>query len=165
MTSESQKLREDRIALFRKVCREQGIKVTPQRLEIFLEVIGSKNHPSAEDIFSRIRQRMPTVSLDTVYRTLTTFDQCGLITKIHCFEDKTRFDPNPDDHHHLVCKRCKGIVDFHWPELDLSKLPKGTEDWGRIDARQLQLRGICAKCLSQDQSRPDVHDHEDDEEQ
>lgn len=151
MSNESDNLREERISLFRKVCKEHRIKVTPQRLEIFVEVMDASDHPSAEDIFTRVSRRMPTISLDTVYRTLTTFDQYGLISKVHFFEDKTRFDPNRDVHHHMVCNECKRVLDFYWPELDEADLPPQTEGWGRVDTKHLQVRGICAECLSSEQ--------------
>ena len=148
MASAVTRLREKKIELFRKVCKKQGIKVTPQRLEIFLEVIDADDHPSAEDLFRRVRRRMPTISLDTVYRTLGTFDQQGLIAKIHFLEDKARFDPNTNHHHHVVCTKCKSVTDFYWPEIDAVGLPPQTEGWGRVDSKHVQLNGLCSKCLS-----------------
>jgi len=140
--------RKNQVAAFRQVCKQRGIKVTPQRLEIFLEVVSSSDHPSAEEVFEAVRRKLPTVSLDTVYRTLGTLAQCGLVAKVHIIDDRTRFDPNVMRHHHLVCVECKGIADFQWPELDAVLMPASIETWGRLDAKHIQILGICAKCMN-----------------
>ena len=152
MVRASKRLTEQRIELFRRVCKEQGIKVTPQRLEIFLEIMDADDHPSAEEVFSHVRKKMPTISLDTVYRTLSTFDKYGLIDRVHFFEGKTRFDPNTKHHHHLVCTRCQSVMDFYWPEIDVAELPPETEGWGRVENKHVQVRGLCSKCLSEEKS-------------
>jgi Fur family peroxide stress response transcriptional regulator len=144
-------LREKKIALFRKVSKERGIKVTHQRLEIFLEVVDAADHPSAEDVFRRVQVRIPTVSLDTVYRTLSTFDKQSLITRVNFFEDKTRFDPKTNQHHHLVCRKCRSVMDLYWQEIDAVSFPSETYEWGRVDGRRVQLIGLCSKCLSEEE--------------
>ncbi|MFA6220776.1 MAG: transcriptional repressor [Desulfomonilaceae bacterium] len=145
----SQATRDDKVVDFKKVCRNLGIKVTPQRLEIFLELIDAGDHPSAEELFQRVRLRLPTISLDTVYRTLTFFELHGLISKVYFCGDRTRFDPNTKIHHHLVCVKCKRLTDFYWPEIDSLTLPVSTKDWGLIDTRQVQIHGVCARCMSE----------------
>lgn len=132
--------------MFRTVCKEHAIKVTPQRLEIFLEVISANDHPSAEEIFRRVQKRLPTVSLDTVYRTLSTFDEQGLIAKVHFLDDKTRFDPNTQQHHHMSCIKCGSITDFVWPEIDAMSLPSEVEGWGKVSDRHVLVRGVCSRC-------------------
>lgn len=84
---------EEEFIAFRKVCKEHGIKVTHQRLEIFREVIRDHDHPSAEDIYSRVKDRLPCISLDTVYRNLAAFESYGFIGRVQIV-DKIRFDPN-----------------------------------------------------------------------
>lgn len=148
MGTKTHRLREEKILRLKKICKDQGIKVTPQRLEIFLEVIDSEDHPSAEDVFRAVRARLPTISLDTVYRTLATFDRYGLISKVHFFEDRARFDPNTKHHHHMVCTQCKRVMDFQWPELEHTSLPAETEQWGHVHAKHLQVLGTCSECLA-----------------
>ncbi len=138
--------RNQKIDMFRIVCKDHGIKVTPQRLEIFLEVIAANDHPSAEEIFRRVQKKLPTVSLDTVYRTLSTFDEQGLIAKVHFLDDKTRFDPNTQQHHHMICVKCGSIRDFAWPEIDAVSLPLEVEGWGKVSDRQVLVRGECSRC-------------------
>ena len=149
MTKErDKKAREKKISFLRSICKQHRIKVTPQRMEVFLEIIEATDHPSAEQVYERVRTRLPTISLDTVYRTLSTYDRIGLISKVYFVDDKTRFDPNTMHHHHLVCTICKDVMDFQWPELDEARLPPETESWGEPSTKLLQIMGICSNCLS-----------------
>jgi Fur family peroxide stress response transcriptional regulator len=159
MATVRKRLDEKKIELFRKVCKEQGIKVTPQRLEIFLEIMAADDHPSAEDVFNRVKTRMPTISLDTVYRTLSTFDSQGLIARVQFFEGRTRFDPNSEHHHHLVCTKCHGVADLYWPEIDALEPPSEAASWGRVEGRLVLVRGLCSNCLSE-REKADLDDHD-----
>jgi Fur family peroxide stress response transcriptional regulator len=136
---------EEEFNAFRKVCKERGIKVTPQRLEIFREVMKAQDHPSAEDIYKRVKDRLPSISLDTVYRTLAALESFGLIGRVPIV-DKTRFDPNRKLHHHLVCTVCKGLTDFYWAEFDRLEPPLDISEWGHPETRHVQIMGICSKC-------------------
>ncbi len=147
MTEQPQHNREHGIAVFKAVCEETGIKITPQRLEVFLELLSARDHPSAEEIFTRVRDRMPTVSLDTVYRTLATFESRRVIAKLHVTDEKARYDATVEQHHHLVCRVCQKITDFEWPDVDQSAIPEEVRDWGRIEERDIHLRGVCEECL------------------
>jgi Fur family peroxide stress response transcriptional regulator len=133
---------------FTEICRQKGLKITPQRFEIYRELASSTAHPSAEDIYRRIRKRMPTVSLDTVYRTLTTFKENGLISRVEVFDDPARFDANIDHHHHFICTECRRVVDIDWPEFDSLKLPEEIGNLGRVNQPHAELHGICSECLS-----------------
>jgi Fur family peroxide stress response transcriptional regulator len=134
----------------RELCDQAGIKLTPQRLEIFKEVLSHKDHPSAELIFKKLRKRLPTISLDTVYRTLATFDELGIIKRLNLSNARTLFDVNLDQHHHFICMRCKRVEDIYWPDFDKSNLPESISDLGSIQARHLELHGICNQCLNEE---------------
>ena len=140
----------DKLDAFEKICRENGLKMTHQRLQIFSELASSAEHPSAESIFKRLISRFPTLSLDTVYRTLFTFEKLGIISKVQAIDDRARFDGNPLPHHHMVCTKCKNIIDFYWPAFDEIQLPHETKKWGRIKSRQVEVRGLCDRCLDAD---------------
>ena len=132
---------------FKKICESFGIKLTYQRLEIYRILLEAKDHPSAEDIFSRVQKKVPTISLDTVYRALATFEKFGLVRKFYSLDEKARFDPNVSPHFHLVCIKCHKITDFHWSELEKKSLPSVAQEWGEIKERYLELRGVCKDCL------------------
>jgi Fur family peroxide stress response transcriptional regulator len=139
---------QDRIKTAEKICRGLGLRLTHQRLEILRELASAKDHPSAEDVYSRVKPRIPPISFDTVYRTLGLFERNGVIARVQHLDDKTRYDPNTSKHHHMVCIKCKKIQDFSWPTLDGMEVPKETEGWGEIQGTYLELRGVCQECLS-----------------
>ena len=94
---------EQRMARFIERCRKLGAKLTHQRLEIFREVAQRGDHPDAEMVFKGVRERMPTVSLDTAYRTLWWLKDLGLIKTLGTQRARARFDANLGVHHHFVC--------------------------------------------------------------
>ena len=139
---------DERTALFVQSCREQGLKVTHQRMQIFLEITRVDSHPDAEAVFARVRRRIPTISLDTVYRTLRMFETHGLISHVGSTGGRMRFDARTDHHHHFVCSRCGLIRDVSSDTLDRVAAPPGTEALGRVDSVYVELRGLCAACQS-----------------
>lgn len=136
----------DKIDSLKNICKAHNVKLTCQRLEIFQEVVKSKEHPSAEEIYKRVKIKMPTISIDTVYRTLNTFAAWGLISKVYLFNERTIFDPELKTHHHMICIKCKKIKDFIWPEFDNMNLPEDVKLWGHPDRRYGEIRGICNDC-------------------
>ncbi|MBD3267415.1 transcriptional repressor [bacterium] len=137
---------EERIQDFSALCRKHGLKITHQRIEIFRAVLEADGHPTAEDVFYRIRGRLPTVSMDTVYRTLSLFEDHDLIARVQCLSDKGRYDPNLQSHHHFICTQCKGIYDFFWDDFDELPLPAEAKSQGDIRLKKVELRGICQVC-------------------
>ncbi len=131
----------------KRLCEQGGIRLTLQRLEIFREITAARDHPSVEELYERLKRRLPTISLDTVYRTLTTFEQLGLVRRVHTPEPITRFDPDSSQHHHLFCRMCGTIIDFRWPELDALELPDEIKKAGEVENRQIQLFGVCKECI------------------
>lgn len=138
---------ERRMAHFESVLRNEGVKRTHQRIEIFREVALAGDHPDAEQVFQRVRERMPTVSLDTVYRTLWMLDDLGLIRTLGPGRGRARFDANLNSHHHFVCKECGFTRDFYSEELDTLKLPDMVHDYGAIGTTHVEVFGICQECL------------------
>ena len=138
----------DKMAAFEKVCKEAGMKLTHQRLEIFRELASATDHPSAELLYKRLRKRLPTLSLDTVYRTLATIEGYGLITRIQTPESQARFEAETRQHHHFVCGQCKEIVDFLWPQFDQSSLPPPIAAMGEVRNKNVTIHGICQRCVA-----------------
>ena len=131
---------------FEQVCRIKGLRVTHQRQEIFAEFARFNGHPTAENIFNRVRKRLTTISLDTVYRTIATFEEYGLVKRVQILDNLARFDINLKIHHHLVCSRCKKIEDFYWPDFDRLSLPGSVNEWGDIEQKHVEIRGLCRNC-------------------
>jgi len=135
-----------RMKAFAEAFRKVRVRVTHQRTEIFRELAGTEEHPHAETIFARVRERIPAVSLDTIYRTLATLEEQGLIRKVEVLSGGTRFDANMKPHHHLLCTECGWVRDFYSEEFSSFKVPKEVRSWGQITSAHVQLRGICRKC-------------------
>lgn len=136
----------ERMASFETVCHEAGIKLTHQRIEIFREVAQTGDHPDAEAVFARVRKRLPTVSLDTVYRTLWLLSDLELITVMGARRERTRFDANLERHHHFVCEQCGFTRDFTSSELDRINLPDTLKELGILKNTHVEVRGICHSC-------------------
>ena len=135
-----------RVQELKDKCREAGLKLTHQRLEIFRELVLATDHPSVEAIHKRVQTRMPTISLDTTYRTISTFEHYGLVSKVCVFEDKARLCGDSSPHHHLFCIKCGSITDFPWDSFDKLEHPSETDGWGRVTVRRVVLEGVCSQC-------------------
>jgi len=140
---------EERLEECERVCRESGVKVTPQRMEIFRELLRSEEHPDAEAVHRAVRERLPTISLDTVYRTLWLLSDLGLIRTMGHARERTRFDANLDRHHHFVCVRCGLTRDFHSDALDGLSLPREVRAFGRVEETHVEVRGVCGSCAAE----------------
>ena len=124
-----------------------GLRLTHQRLTIYQELMDSHDHPSAEDIYKRVRRKVPTISLDTVYRTLATLEEQGLVVRLRVFEERGRYDADLSPHHHLICSKCKKIADFQWSVFEQADIPAQHAEWGRVMRKDLIMTGICRECL------------------
>ena len=137
---------EQRMTYFEAVCRREGIKLTHQRIEIYREIAQTGDHPDAEQVFQRVRKRLSTVSLDTVYRTLWLLNDLGLVITLGSSRERTRFDANLNSHHHFVCAQCGFTRDFYSTELDRIQLPDSVDSLGKIEATHVEVRGVCREC-------------------
>jgi Fur family peroxide stress response transcriptional regulator len=144
----------DRIAAFERACQRTGVKVTHQRLEVLREVLQSKTHPSAEAILEGVKVRLPTVSLDTVYRTLWLLTELGLIATLGPRRDAIRFDANLNPHHHFVCMRCGAAIDVESFDLSRLNIAERLKGLGSVVSAQLEVRGICANCADLSEGKP-----------
>lgn len=141
---------EQRMKHFVKVCRDEGIKLTHQRIEIFREIAQTGDHPDADQIFQRVRDRIPTVSLDTVYRTLWLLNDLRLVVTLGSSRERTRFDANLNSHHHFVCGQCGFTRDFFSNDLDKITIPESIGSLGQIEATHFEVRGICHECVGKE---------------
>jgi Fe2+ or Zn2+ uptake regulation protein len=128
--------------------RDQGLKVTPQRQCIFRALDGNVEHPTAEVIFERVTAEMPTVSLRTVYQTLNDLAAMGEINQIDLGTGSARFDPNLDDHQHLVCDECGKVVDVAG-DFGTIRVPRGHAHGFAISRTEIVFRGLCPTCRSE----------------
>jgi Fur family peroxide stress response transcriptional regulator len=144
---------ERRMAEFKSVARRTGVKLTHQRLEIFREVASRTDHPAVDAIFRAVQARIPTVSLDTVYRTLWVLEELGVLSSLGPRHGAVRFDANLRRHHHYVCTRCGLTRDFESPAFDALESPSSVTSFGQVVATRVELRGVCRTCSRKTEER------------
>jgi Fur family transcriptional regulator, peroxide stress response regulator len=121
-------------------------KSSLQRQIILEEVIKEKTHPSALEIYERVRQRLPRISLGTVYRNLEQLAARGLIQKIEAADGQRRFDGELTQHYHIRCLYCGRVDDALLPLLSrLNQTFDKTSDY-TILGHRLEFYGICPRC-------------------
>lgn len=134
--------------------RADGLKVTPQRQLLFRLLHGNETHPSAEALYVTASAEMPGISLRTVYQTLTDLVAMGELRQLNLDSGSARFDPNLDEHHHVVCRQCGDVRDVYVTGLD--ELQVGELEGFRVDTTQIVLRGRCSSCARSRRSTPTV---------
>ena len=132
--------------MFYDKCAEEGLKITPQRSLIFDELSKATDHPTADAIYRRVRKSLPNISFDTVYRTLLSFTEAGIISLVEGTGEQKRFEPNLHRHHHFRCIKCYTIVDFENDAYDDIAVPDSVKKQGVIINKRVVLEGICSKC-------------------
>ena len=137
---------ERRMDEFRRRCAEKGVKLTYQRMVIYRELADSCDHPDTEHVYENVRKVIPTISLDTVYRTLALLSEMGLVAAIGAPRERVRFDANVEVHHHFICSSCGSAFDVHWPEFQNMPLPAESQCAGKVESVKVEFRGVCAKC-------------------
>jgi len=130
------------------ILREQGYKITPQRLALLKVIASHHDHLSPDEISEIARQENPRIGRVTVYRTLELLDKLTLICQVHApggYRNYMMRRPT-EHHHHLVCSGCGRAVDF--TNCDLSNLEKElAEKTGfNIEGHLLELYGLCQDC-------------------
>ena len=127
---------------------DRGPRLTRQRRAILDELKKLKTHPSAEELYRRLRRRMPNISLGTVYRNLELLTGQGKALRLEVGERKRRYDGDVTDHYHIVCIRCKRVDDIA-PHL-VAEMDKGlrTASDYEIIGHQLTFYGVCPECKS-----------------
>ena len=139
---------ERRMEQFIEECRRNGLKVTHQRTEVFRELAATTEHPDAETIYRQVRRRIPAISRDTVYRTLSALEERGLVRKAEILFSRGRYDANMEHHHHFVCTMCGLVCDFCSDELNDLPVPASVSSMGSVESSHVQLRGICSACAA-----------------
>jgi Fur family peroxide stress response transcriptional regulator len=131
--------------------RQQGHRLTPQRMAVLAILAESRTHPSAQDIYQQVRQDFPMTSLATVYKTITLLKEMGQVLELGFSDDSSRYDGrNPTPHPHLICVRCKKIVD--WQSQTLSGMcERVAEESGyQVCGCRVDVLGTCPDCQEKD---------------
>jgi Fur family peroxide stress response transcriptional regulator len=143
MTTDEKK---QRLQQFEQAHRESGLPVTIQRAEVFEAILEREDHPTADEVYEKVKTRLPRISRMTVYRILANFVLLGLVNKTCHPGSSGRFDPKIHRHHHLVCLDCGGIIDLEEERLNKVVWPDVQRLGFEIEDYHIDFRGRCAAC-------------------
>ena len=135
---------------FRRFCRRHGLAATHQRQVIFRELAGSRLHPDAATIYRGVKQQLPSISLDTVYRTLRTFTDKGMAAVVTTVNDAVRYDADVSCHSHFVCRECGCVLDVEWLEEAGLRSRDTVAALGQVESVRVEYRGICKECRNKE---------------
>jgi len=126
--------------------KSEVIKYTNQRVEILNFLQGNLTHPTVEDVYEGVKKKLTRISKATVYQNLKFLTSKGLIQEVN-IKGVSRFEPNINPHHHIICKNCGDILDFESKELtefSLGLIKKMKEF--KVESTNTNFFGICKKC-------------------
>lgn len=130
--------------------RDNSHKITPQRLAIVRIIAESSGHPSVEDIYDQIKIDFPTMSLATVYRNIVLIKSLGEILELGFPDGSNRYDgKRPYPHPHVICIKCKKIVDPDLDSLDSMTKEVAEETNFKILNHRLDFFGVCSECMTE----------------
>ncbi|WP_315122412.1 Fur family transcriptional regulator [uncultured Clostridium sp.] len=124
---------------------KNNIKATDNRIKIMKYLMTLDEHPTAEEIYNGLIDKLPTLSRTTVYNTLNIFKAAKLIKTVSVGEREVRYDINKIDHGHFKCENCGKIINFpiEFDEISIDML-KGC----KINDKYICFKGICSKCVN-----------------
>jgi Fe2+ or Zn2+ uptake regulation protein len=127
---------------------EKGFRFTEQRRHVYDALMARRDHPTAVEVFMRVKPQMPSISLATVYNCLETLTECGLVKHVHHHREPSRYCPNLADHAHLFCEQCGSVTDL---PLRIKRQTKEIWDLPAdvvIAQHEVSFRGLCPKCAA-----------------
>jgi Fe2+ or Zn2+ uptake regulation protein len=129
-----------------------GLRMTDQRRAIYDALMVERDHPTAVDIFTRVRGKLPGISLATVYNCLDTLTACGLAKTVNLDRGPARYCPNLEEHAHFHCEQCGKVLDLplrsrRHPQ-DVWELPENLS----ITKHEVAFRGTCPACAANSES-------------
>lgn len=132
--------------LLREALEAKGQRYTEQRAAVYRYVQSTESHPTADEVFTRVRGDIPDISLATVYKALETLVSCGLAVKLTYGDGSARYDGRTDPHHHARCLTCDAVLDVPG-RLDEPLLERlGPVDGFAVEGYRLELVGQCEAC-------------------
>lgn len=125
-----------------------GLRMTDQRRAVFDVLMGERDHPTAVEVFTRVRAKVPNISLATVYNCLDTLTACGLVKTVAHERESARYCPNLDEHAHFFCESCGTVTD-----IPLRPRKQPHDAWNfpadfHISHHEVSFGGTCPKCAA-----------------
>lgn len=126
--------------------RQEGFKLTPQRLAVIKHMIGNNKHPSALAIHKDLKRRYPSLSFSTVYNTLNMLERINEVQSLNVIDGHLNYDPDMSTHGHFLCTKCGSIHDIRFEDCPDIRLPEGECAGHFISSIQVSFRGTCKGC-------------------
>lgn len=129
------------------ILKKNSIKITPQRLEILRYLDENRNHPTADEIYKKLKKNNPSLSKTTVYNSLEILNKYNIINSISITSVEARYDIVNKMHHHFICKSCGGIIDI---DIECPNINKTLENGHKIEEVHGYFKGICKECIEKE---------------
>lgn len=129
-----------------------GTKFSRQRQAIVDYLCNTKEHPTADVVYTHVKEIYPNVSLGTVYRNLSLLAEEGEILRLTCGDGSDHFDGTTTPHYHFICNECHSVWDIEMPSLDHIDILAGAGFTGTIEGHTLLFHGICPRCENRNNS-------------
>ena len=138
---------EDRFQQMLDKLKSLDFRITPQRLAVLRILAASEDHPTAEQIFEKVKTEFPTTSLATIYKTIALLKGLNEVLELGFPDGSNRYDGNkPFPHPHVICTRCRKIMDPELMSLDELKDEISKKTGFRIQHHRLDFFGVCQEC-------------------
>ena len=132
-----------------EMLREKGVKVTPQRLAIYENILANKEHLTVDQIYQEVQKKFPTLSLTTVYHTLHLLTKIELLQELRCNNGISRYEPNKTPHINIICQNCGAISDYQSKNVENFLLQLKKELKTKLLGNHFEIQIICEKCRKQ----------------
>lgn len=127
-------------------CKKRGIKITPQRLAIYKILATKSKHPTINEIYEGIKMDYPSLSLNTVYKTIQVFIEFGMASQFTSREGVIRYEIKTEPHHHILCLKCRAIRDLFDKSLEGLDVPQTLKGGFDITRYDVIFYGYCSDC-------------------
>lgn len=125
--------------------KEKNIRLSHQRLKVLEYMSNNMNHPTVDQIYVELQKEVPTLSKTTIYNTLNTLMDAGLVKLVNIDTNETRYDAITQDHGHFKCESCGQVSDFNL-DFDLFSID-GLNNF-KVNHKDVYFKGLCPNCIS-----------------
>ncbi|MBI5178135.1 MAG: transcriptional repressor [Nitrospinae bacterium] len=130
---------------FRGQFKAKGLVLTPQRWAVYETLMGMHGHPDVDDVFGKVAEILPSISLNTVYTTLDWLEENGFAHSVLPRDSAKRYDTTNRPHHHLLCVKCGGLTDF-WELYGTDIVPKKIRNQNEVLGVDVTVNILCGNC-------------------
>lgn len=132
--------------------KEKNIRLSHQRLKVLEYMSNHRTHPTVDQIYNDLQKEVPTLSKTTIYNTLNTLMDAGLVKLVNIDNNETRYDATTDDHGHFKCESCGDVFDF---DLDFNLFSTEGLNGFKVNHKDVYFKGLCPDCIGSNKVNKD----------